>query len=73
MIDEKVNSDHEVFGVMKNSKNVVEDVRNYFEVDGVSVEIQDSSGMTPLMHGCWKGNLDLVKFLIKKVSIASKG
>ncbi len=71
VVDEKPNNDHPLFGVLKSSKaeNVIEDIRNYFEVDNVSVEIMDSSGMTPLMHACWKGNVDLVKFLIKLVRL----
>ena len=62
-------NDHPVFEVIKTSKpeDVIEAVRNYFEVDGVSVEILDGSGMTPLMHACWKGNLEFSKFLIKQV------
>lgn len=67
--DEKANDDHPLFQVIKTSDagQVVENVRNFFEIDNVSVEIKDSSGMTPMMHACWKGNLDLAKFLIKQV------
>lgn len=60
---------HPVFEIIKtsDSENVVDDVRNYFEVNGVSVEIMDNTGMTPLMQACWKGNLELAKFLINQV------
>jgi hypothetical protein len=64
-----VKDEHPVFKVIKNSnsEDVIESVRNFFEVDGVSVETLDGSGMTPLMHSCWKGNVAFVKFLIKQV------
>ena len=73
MADEKENkpneNEHPVFQVLKDSKEdeVIDKVRNYFEVDGVSIEVLDGSGMTPLMHACWKGYVDLAKFLIKQV------
>ena len=72
--DESSNSTvkiHPVFEAIRASsqENVVDAVRNFFEVDGVSLEIMDNTGMTPLMHSCWKGNLDLAKFLIKQVSL----
>ena len=66
-------TNHPVFEAIRTSsqENVVDAVRNFFEVDGVSLEIMDNTGMTPLMHSCWKGNLDLAKFLIKQVSLRS--
>ena len=62
-------NEHPVFQVLKDSieEEVINNVRNFFEVDGVSIEVLDGSGMTPLMHACWKGYLDLAKFLIKQV------
>ena len=64
---------HPVFEAIRTSsqENVVDAVRNFFEVDGVNLEIMDNTGMTPLMHSCWKGNLDLDQFLIKQVSLRS--
>ena len=56
-----------MFQAIKDSKDNVESVRNFFEIDGVSVELQDSSGMTVLMHACWKGYEKIVKFLTKQV------
>ena len=60
-------NDHPVFQAIKDCKNDVELIRNFFEIDGLSVEKQDSSGMTVLMHACWKGFEKIVKFLIKQV------
>ena len=62
-------NEHPVFQVLKDSieEEAINNVRNFFEVDGVNIEVLDGSGMTPLMHACWKGYLDLAKFLIKQV------
>jgi len=59
--------DHPVFEAIKDCKDDVELIRNFFEIDGLSVEKLDSSGMTVLMHACWKGFEKIVKFLIKQV------
>jgi ankyrin repeat protein len=67
LLTEESKTEHPVFSAIKNSNDEVEKVRNYFEVDGVSIEIEDSAGMTPLMHACWKGFANLAKFLIKQV------
>ena len=64
---EKANDDHPVFQAIKDSKDNVETVRDYFEIHGLSVEKQDTAGMTVLMHACWKGYENIVKFLIKQV------
>ena len=64
--DESKN-DHPVFAAIKSCNDDVEQIRNFFEVDGVSIEIEDSVGMTPLMHTCWKGFANVTKFLIKQV------
>ena len=63
--------EHPLFELIKTSapETVVDNVRNYFEIDGISIEIMDSSGMTPLMHACWKGNVAFAKFLIGQVNI----
>ena len=63
----EITSDHPVFAAIKVCNDDIEKVRNFFEVDGVPVEIEDSIGMTPLMHACWKGHINLAKFLIKQV------
>ncbi len=72
LVDKDEKPEHPVFEVIKKTDpgKVIEAVRNFFEVDGVSIEIEDNSGMTPLMHACWKGNLELAKFLIKQVRSA---
>ena len=61
--------EHPVFEAIKTSKpeNAIENCRNFFEIDGVNIEILDNSGMTPLMHACWKGNVALAKFLLEQV------
>ena len=42
-------------------------LKNNKDGDGVNIEILDNSGMTPLMHACWKGNVALAKFLLEQV------
>ena len=61
--------EHPVFDAIKTSKpeNAIENCRNFFEIDGVNIEILDNSGMTPLMHACWKGNVALAKYLLEQV------
>ena len=61
--------EHPVFEALKNSKDNVEDIRNFFEIDGLSIEMEDSAGMTVLMHACWKGYEKIAKFLIEQVII----
>ena len=70
--DPKSETEHPVFEALKNSKDDVESVRNFFEIQGISIEIQDSSGMTVLMHACWKGHEKIVRFLIKQVMLNPK-
>ncbi len=67
IVEEEPKNEHPVFAAIKECGDDVEKVRNFFEVDGVPVDIEDSIGMTPLMHACWKGHLKLAKFLIKQV------
>ena len=66
-VEESKPDEHPVFQAIKTCDDDVEKVRNFFEVAGVPVEIEDSAGMTPLMHACWKGFAKLAKFLIKQV------
>lgn len=61
-------NEHPVFEALKDSKDDVELVRNFFEIDGVPIDVQDNAGMTALMHACWKGYEKMVKFLLKQVS-----
>jgi len=56
--------DHPVF--KKIDDGDLETIQNYFEVEGLSLEIADSHGMTPLMHASWKGNPEVAKYLIKQ-------
>ena len=32
-----------------------------YQVEGVSVELLDGTGMTPLMHASWKGHAGVTK------------
>lgn len=56
--------DHPVFKTIDNGE--LERIQNYFEVEGVSIEIEDQHGMTPLMHASWKGNGEVANYLIKQ-------
>ena len=56
--------DHPVFKTITDGD--MESMRNYFEVEGVSLELEDQHGMTPLMHASWKGRQDVAKYLIKQ-------
>ena len=64
---ESEKSEHPVFEAIKHCGNKPDKIRNFFEIEGIPIEIEDSSGMTPLMHACWKGFSDVVQFLIKQV------
>ena len=61
---EEVVHDHPVFKTIADGD--METMRNYFEVEGVSLEKEDQHGMTPLMHASWKGKYDIAKYLIKQ-------
>ena len=56
--------DHPVFKTIADGD--METMRNYFEVEGVSLELEDGTGMTPLMHASWKGQQDVAKYLLKQ-------
>ena len=56
--------DHPVFKTIADGD--MESMRNYFEVEGVSLEMEDQHGMTPLMHASWKGRQEVAKYLIKQ-------
>ena len=53
-----------VFTAVKECGDDPEKIRNHFEMDNVSVDVEDAAGMTPLMHACWKNYPRVVKFLI---------
>lgn len=67
--EEGSSKDHPVFAVIKSCEDDVEKVRNFFEVDGVSLDLEDSDGLTPLMHACWKAYKKLTSFLLKMVTL----
>ena len=56
--------DHPVFQKVEDGD--LETIQNYFEVEGLSLEILDQHGMSPLMHASWKGTYDVTKYLIKQ-------
>jgi len=53
-----------VFKAVKECGGDPEAIRNHFEMENVSVDVEDAAGMTPLMHACWKNFPKVVKFLI---------
>ena len=59
--------DHPVFKTIADGD--MESMRNYFEVEGVSLELEDTHGMTALMHASWKGRQDVAKYLIKQGAV----
>lgn len=59
--------DPPVFRALKGCGDDPEMIRNFFEIDDVGVDIEDSSGMTPLMHASWKGHFKVAKFLLSQV------
>ena len=65
--EEKVVHDHPVFKTIIDGD--MESMRNYFEVEGVSLELEDNTGMTPLMHASWKGKYEVAKYLITQGTI----
>ena len=62
--DKKKIHDHPVFKSVADGD--METIRNYFEVEGVSLELEDSTGMTSLMHAAWKGQEAVAKYLLKE-------
>ena len=56
--------DHPVFKTVADGD--METMRNYFEVEGVSLELEDGTGMTPLMHASWKGQQDVARYLLRQ-------
>jgi hypothetical protein len=51
--------DHPVFKAVDDGD--MERIQNFLEVEGLSVELEDSTGMTPLMHASWKGHAAVTK------------
>jgi len=56
--------DHPIFKKVEDGD--LETIQNYFEVEGLSLELEDQHGMTPLMHASWKGTEEVVKYLLKQ-------
>jgi ankyrin repeat protein len=61
---------HAIFdAICASTDDDVEPVRKYVDLkpsDGgvSSLEVEDDSGMTPLMHAVWKGKVKVAKFLL---------
>lgn len=56
--------DHPVFKAVDDGD--MERIQNFLEVEGLSVELEDSTGMTPLMHASWKGHAAVTKYLLSQ-------
>ena len=54
-----VHHDHPIFKSVDDGD--MERLQNFLEVEGVSVELLDGTGMTPLMHASWKGHAAVAK------------
>lgn len=63
--------DHPIFARIESGD--LDGVKNYLEVEGVSVEIEDKHGMTPLMHAAWKGRLDMTQYFLQQGSDPNGG
>ena len=51
--------DHPLFKSVDDGD--MERIQNFLEVEGVGVELQDGTGMTPLMHASWKGHVGVTR------------
>jgi len=69
--EEQKIEDHPMFKAVE--KGNFDAVQNYFEVDGLSLEMEDQHGMTALMHASWKGQTEITKFLLKQGADANGG
>jgi len=67
----KIIHDHPIFKKVEDGD--LESVQNLIEVEGVSVEILDQHGMTPLMHAAWKGTEEVAEYLLKQGADANGG
>lgn len=57
-------TDHPIFNKLEDG--LLDDIKNCLEVDQVSAEVEDSNGMTLLMHAAWKDRADMVQYIIDK-------
>lgn len=56
----------EVFKAVVNQD--LSQLKLIFATRNVEPDLYDKEGMTPLQHACYKGNKDIVDFLIEKVN-----
>ena len=64
MVEEPKKDEHPIFKFIEEEN--LDAVQKQIDVEGVSIETEDSHGMTPLMHASWKGRTDIVEFLLKQ-------
>ena len=64
-------TDHPIFKKIEEGR--LDDIKTGLEVDGVSVEVEDSDGMTLLMHAAWKDRADMVQYIIDQGADANGG
>ena len=64
MDKETKKEEHPIFKLIEEGN--IDAVQKQIDVEGVSIETEDSHGMTPLMHASWKGRTDIVEFLLKQ-------
>jgi len=64
MVEEPKKDEHPIFKFIEEGN--LDAVQKQIDVEGVSIETEDSHGMTPLMHASWKGRTDIVEFLLKQ-------
>jgi len=55
---------HPIF--KKIEEGSLNDIQNLIDAGGISVEIEDKNGMTPLMAACWKGQENIVSYLLQQ-------
>lgn len=56
----------------KISKNSVAEAKNLFTQNATDANTCDEHGMSLLQHACYKGNRDMVQFLLDQVSLPNQ-
>jgi len=56
--------EHIIFSLTEGGS--LDQIQNQIEVLGVSIELEDSNGMTVLMHASWKGHSAVVQYLLNQ-------
>jgi len=63
-VTEVKNKEHLIFSLTEDGS--LDQIQNQIEVEGVSIELEDSNGMTVLMHASWKGHSSVVQYLLNQ-------